>query len=579
MKKVANEKTSAFRRFFAVDWRAFWVLVKMLFSNSMSINWKKDKKKAIIKIVLSLVAFAAVAALSYVFFYFCIRFSIFSLLAFVPMSVPSIVVTVLLIISFIASLSKVTEELYFGEDNKVLLTLPTNGNTLFLSRLAVRYITSYRRSLLLEIPFLIGYFAVSRYPVYMYFVLFVIWALIDLVMLLLASLISVPVYYIKKAIRTHTWASIIAKSIIFAIILALCITVIVLVPDNIDIFSNWGTYFAKIQNGLNYYKNNLGFFYQISMVYLGNFTGFSFYFMSRSAIAGLWTLLAIIGLIVVLFVASLALASPLYLKLASGTGELQAKGRKNAKEKENKSLPPFISQIKKDAILFFKNSDISSSYLGTFTALPLLIALLAKIFNAMDLNSRGDALVQVVSLLIALLIGLSTNSVIARIYSEEAGAFKLARTYPLKEHYAVGSKLFIPGVFGCLSLVACTISLCYIRPEMLEGTTFMGVAMIFVYVGHLLYSAGLDFTNPSSTFGGGSFLARNENRSVIMAFITSAFFAALYYYYFQDHILWLSSLQATAGFKVFILGVIYLAFNIILYIRKIKYIYKTGEVL
>ena len=579
MKNVGKEKTSAFSRFFSVDWKAFRILVRMLFSNAMSIDLKREKKKAIIKFGLSILAFAVVAALSYVFFYFCIRFNIFSLLAFVPMDVPSIIITVLLILSFLTSLSKVTDELYFGEDNKVLLTFPTNGNTLFLSRLAVRYLNTYRRSLLLEIPFLIGYFAVSSYPVYMYFVIFVIWALIDLAMLFAASLLSVPAYYVKKYLRTHNLANILVKFLLIALVLAFCIFIIVKVPDRIDIFSNWGTYFAKIQSWLAYYRINLSFFYKISTIYLGSYTGFGFYYMSRSGIAGLYTLIAVLGMIAVFFASSLALASPLYLKLASGTGDLQPKKKNNKKNKNNKPLPPFFSQLKKEAILFFKDSDISSLYIGVFMALPLILSLIAKTFSAMDLNSRGESLVQIAILLIALLISLSNNAVISRIYSKEGGAFKLARTYPLKDETSIGSKLVIPGFIGCLSLLASFIALAYIRASVMENTIWMGVGVIFVYVGHLLYSAGLDFTNPVNSFGDVSFFAKNENRSVIMAFATSALFSVLYYYYFKDHILWLSSVASTAGLKIFILGAAYLALNVALYVRKIKYVYRTGEAL
>lgn len=576
MNKAKKRKTNA-SSFFKVDWRAFAVLVKMLLANSLSLDLKGNKKKAIIKLLLRVLAFALVAALSYVFFYLCIRFNIFSLLAFVPMDVPSIVVTVLLLFSFLSSLGRVTDDLYFASDNKVLLTFPTNGNTLFLSRLAVSFLKVYLRSLLLEIPFLIGYFAVSGYPLYMYFVLFLVWAIIDLALMLLCSLLSIPVYYGKKFLRTHGLANTIALSLFIALILSFCIFVIALIPNNIDIFSNWGTYFAKIQSGLMLYRTKLGFFYQASMLYLGNFTGFSFSYFAKGAIAGLYAFLILLGSIVLLYLASLSLAGPLYLHLASQTGELQGKSRSKGSGKGGKSLSPFASQLKKEAILFFKDSSFSSPYLGVFLALPLLLSLLAKLFGAMDLNSRGEGYVQVVLLLIALLLSLSANAGIAKIYSLEGGAFKLSRTYPLEGGRLISSKLIIPGTIGCMSLFASLLALNFIRPEMARGNTFMGIGSILIYVGHLLYSAGLDFTSPKSNFGDSSFFSSAENRSTIMGFITASLLSIFYYLYFQDHILWLPSIESTAGFKVFLISILYLGANALLYVRKIKYIYKTGE--
>ncbi len=574
---TAKLRKTSVASFFKVDWRAFKVLVKMLLANSLSLDLKRNKKKAIIKLLLSVLAFAVIAALSYAFFYICIRFNIFSLLAFVPMDVPSIVVTILLLFSFFSSLGRVTEDLYFANDNKVLLTFPTNGNTLFLSRLAVCFLNTYLRSLLLEIPFLIGYFAVSGYPAYMYFVLFLVWAVIDLVLMLLCSLLSIPVYYGKKYLRTHGFANTIVLSLFIAVILALCIFVIAIIPSNIDIFSNWGTYFAKIQNGLVFYRTKLGFFYRASMLYLGNFTGFSFAYFSKGGLAGLYAFLILLGSIVLLYLASLALASPLYLRLASQTGELQGKSGKKDSNKGGRTHSPFVSQLKKEAILFFKDSSFSSPYLGIFLALPLLLSLLAKLFGAMDLNSRGEGYVQVVLLLIGLLLSLSANAGIAKIYSLEGGAFKLSRTYPLKGAAIISSKLIIPGTIGCLSLLASLIALNSIRPEMANGNTFMGIGAILIYIGHLLYSAGLDFTSPKSNFGDASFFNSSENRSTIMGFITASLLSVFYYLYFQDHILWLPTIESTAGLKIFLISVLYLGLNVLLYVRKIKYIYKTGE--
>ena len=577
MKTIKEDRTTLKKRFFAIDFHAFWVLVKMLLANSLSLDIKHNKKKAIIKLILSVVIFAAIAALSYIFFYFCIRFNIFSLLAYVPMEVPSIIVSLMLIFSFLSSIGKVTEDLYFSNDNKVLLTFPTSGNTLFLARLGVSFISAYIKSLLLEIPFLFGYFLISGYPIYMYILLFPIWALIDIALLLLASLISIPTYYVKKYLRTHSFAKIIASAIFILVLLGLCVFIITIIPTNIDIYSNWGTYFAKIQEGLLFYRNSMSFFYKASMLYLGSYSGFSFAYFYKSGIAGLYAFLIVLAAIFVFYFASLALANPLYLKLASQTGELQPKSKKQEKGKQLRASSPFKAQLKKEAILFFKDSSLSSSYIDVFLGMPLLIALLAKLFSAMDLNTRGDSLVQVACLLIALLLSLSANGTISKIYSQEGGAFKLGRTYPLKESAIITSKILIPSFIGTISFAASIIALCVIRPSMVEGTILMGIGAFLAYLGHLLYSAGLDFTNPKSNFGDTSLFANNEVRSTILAFATAAIFAALYYLYFQDHILWLESIASTSGLKVLILGIIYLALNLILYVRKIKYIYKTGE--
>ena len=577
MSKTVEKTKNPFRfRLFKVEWSSFWTLLKMLLANSHSLDFRRDKKKAIIKIVLAIVGFAAVAGISFLFFYLCIRFSIFSLLNYVPMSVPSIIVTILLIFSFLGSLSRVTEDLYFASDNKILLTLPVDGNTLFLARLSVCFINTYLKALALEVPLLIGYFLVSGYPVYMCFAIFFVWAIIDAFLLLLASVLSVPTYYFKRFLRTHTLANALVLVSVIVLLLGACSFLIAIIPNRIDIFSNWGPYFAKIQSGLSFYTTNLSFFYGVSMVYLGGFTGFSFSYFSGYGISGLWTFVTLIGAIPLLFLAALSLANPLYLRLASGSGELQS-ASKTKKQKEEKVLSPLMSQLKKEALLFFKDGDISPNYVGIFLALPLLLALIGKLFGAMDINSLGEAMVQVADLLILMLLSLSTNSLVARIYSKEGGAFKLNRTYPLKDEVVIGSKLLLPGIIGSLSIISSVLVMGFLRPTMMAATMFSGFGALLAYLGHLLFSAGLDFSNPKEGFGEASFLQSSENRSAIMAFLTSGVMALLYYYFQKDPILLLWDVSSSAGFKILLIGALYLALNVLLYVRKIRYVYRTGE--
>lgn len=574
--KKKAKKRSKIANLFSIEWSSFWVLVKMLLANYLSIDWKGNKKKAIIKCITSFIGFAVVVALSYLFFTLCNMFGIFSLLSSVPMSVPSIIVTILIIFSFIGNLNKVTDDLYFANDNKVLLTLPMNGGTLFLGRLGVCFVNLYLKALKVEIPFLLGYYLVSHYPIYMFIVLFFVWALIDLVMLFLAAIISIPTYFVKRFLKTHNLVNTLVLTLVIVLILGVCSYLISIIPDKIDIFSNWGPYFAVIQNGLNFYTNKMSFFFQTSMVYLGGFTGYSFSYLSGYGIGGLWTLLTLIGLLIVLFFLTIFLASPFYLALASGNDEIQGK---NKKKKENKFTvaSPLFSQYKKEWLLFIKDGTNTPNYIGLFLALPLLLALISKIFGAMDVNIRGENMVQVASLLILLLISLSANGMLANLYSKEGGAFKLNRTYPLKDKTIITSKIIYPLIVGTISILATTFVIANIRQSSFEGTLYMGFGACLIYLGHALYSAALDFSNPQDIFGEGSFLSKNENRSFILAFVTSFLVSILYYLYLTDPIKWLSTVPSSAGFKVLLLGIFFFLVNLTIFLRKIKYIYSKGE--
>ena len=550
-----SSKPFSLRDFFQVNWKSFRILVSMLLANSLSMDWKKNKKKSIINVIIKLLAFVVICALSYVFFYVCVRLNIFSLLSFVPETVPSILINILLFFSFFTTLSRVTNDLYFANDNKVLLTLPTNGNTLFLARLFVCFLNAYIKALTLEIPFLLGYFLVSKYPVYMFFTVFFLFIIVELIFVLLSAIVSIPVYFAKRFLISHPLVRNILRLGFLVILIVLVSILISIIPEKIDIFTNWGPYFNKIQDGMKWYINNLSFFYQTSMLYLGGYTGYTFQYLSGIGINGLWTLLAFLACLPVFYVISLSLASPLYLRLASGNDELLPKQSK--RESESHVNKPFLSQMKKEFLLYIKDSEIAPSYTGIFVAFPLLLALVSKIFMAMDLNKRGLSLVQVATLLISLLIVLSANGVIAKMYSQEGGAFKLARTYPIKDSSLLISKLIIPATLGTVSLIVSFSIIASLKSNLIIENLLLGLGILLIYWGHLLYSASLDFTNPRNPFGDVSFLSSNENRSIILAFVLSFLLALLFYYFTQDPIVWIGNVQTTSSFKVSLIGLLY----------------------
>lgn len=575
MSTNANKNSISIKDIFHVNWKAFRVLISMLLANSLSMDWKKNKKKSIINVTLKIVAFAAAVAVSFVFFYFCKKLNIFSLLPYVPMTVPSIIINIMLVISFLTTLMKVTNELYFANDNKVLLTLPTNGGTLFLARLFVAYINTYIKALSLEIPFLLGYFIVSGYPVYMYFIVFVLFLIVDLAFVLASAIISIPLYFIKRFFISYPLAKNIAALIFVAAVIAGVSVLIAIIPEKIDIFTNWSPYFYRIQDGMKWYMNNMSFLYQTSLMYLGGFNGYAFKYFSGIGANGLWTFIAFLGSLPILYMVALSLATPFYLKLASGNDELLPKQSK--KQKKSYKTNSVLSQIKKEFLLYLKDSEIAPSYTGMFVFLPLLLALICKIFMAMDLNSRGLSLVQVAMLLITLLIVLTMNGMVARMYSQEGGAFKVARTYPVKNGLLISSKIFIPALLGTISIIVSYVIIANLREELFAENLLLGAGILCVYLGHLLYSASLDFTNPKASFGDVSFLSNNENRSIVMAFIISALLGYLFYLFTQDSAIWINSIQMTSSFKLLLIGVLYLAFNIVGYIRKIRYVYAKGE--
>ncbi len=63
---------------------------------------------------------------------------------------------VIFFLSLISCTVGLMKNLYFADDNKVLITFPVNANLIFISRLIVYYIFELKRSLFLTIPIFIA---------------------------------------------------------------------------------------------------------------------------------------------------------------------------------------------------------------------------------------------------------------------------------------------------------------------------------------------------------------------------------------------------------------------------------------
>jgi hypothetical protein len=124
------------------EFRSFSTLVAMLLSDTLklSFNSKSARKASIIRIVTSVLIFAVLTALGVLFYRLSSMFGIFSLLSFIPEAVPSFLSLVVLVFALINSIVSLVTTLYFSPDNRLMITYPCRGSTVFLARLFVFYI-------------------------------------------------------------------------------------------------------------------------------------------------------------------------------------------------------------------------------------------------------------------------------------------------------------------------------------------------------------------------------------------------------------------------------------------------------
>ena len=104
-------------------------------------------------------------------------------------------------------------------------------------------------------------------------------------------------------------------------------------------------------------------------------------------------------------------------------------------------------------------------------------------------------------------------------------------------------------------------SLSYVRMDLLFFSFY------FLYIGHLLWSAEMDYMNPKvelyAEVGGAISINPNEAKSSALAFILSFLFAYLVFFFVGQSV--------TDGFyRVLIVSALFLLARIILFVRKIR---------
>lgn len=513
----------------------FLVVFRMLFREKSRLSFRSDLKGTLVKLTSLLVLFAVLIALSYGAYYLAASFNIFSSVFYVPLAVPSIVMAFLFLFGFFALLSGLRRSLFLSPDNKILLTYPCTGSTVFLARLAVYFVHELGRNFLVQLPLLLGYMMVMGAPGYLYPWLVFALAFLSLFEVMLASLLAIPYHLAASFLEERPRLRVPLIAFFFAALLSLFVALVLFVPDTVDIFTNWSYYSRLIQNVLNGYKAYLSPFYCLTTFLVGELTGYSYVAFPLSS---LYVFLTLLASIVLSSLFAVYVLNPFYLRLSSASslaGQARKAGRK---EKENRPLPPFLSALKKEALLLRGGKERGLASLSlAFLILPFLALALGKFFHGMDLSARGRYYVEVLMLLVFLLVSLASASALSRSFTEEGMGYLLSRSYPRSSFFFILPKLVCPGLVGTLSLVLATALYALFYGLDPASASLLGLSLVLFYLGTCLSALAFDFVHPSSTFLQDGSSLPGERATTVLAFLVSAAVSALFYLYRNEGVL------------------------------------------
>ena len=545
--------------------KLFKPIVMMQLKEKIDLSYLKSKKQTIANVVFGILKFIMVVVFAYLLFSFSRDYNVFSLIRYVPVSVVTVIFAVMFTLSTITCTFSLMQNLYFAKDNAILLTFPVTPNQVFLSKLIVFYIYELKKNITFLVPMFIGYGLITGFPILYYLWLLVAFVFISALSVSIGALLSIPFMVVAQFLKQRKYLQVVLFAGIMVGVFYLLIKIIALIPANINIIGTWGTLFWQIQDFLNAFIVNFKVFYDLVIMITGTRSGFIFTSFSQQTFITfgilVFTIISILGL-------SFLLTRPLFFKMASTPFEY----KKNAVliPKNNKVRSKFISSLRKEFIINLRTPDLLFSNFSVFAMLPIAIFLLNKIYSAMNTGLLGQYMTLSFNVLIILLILLSTNSIVASAYSKEGGSSYLIKTKPATYHISLLAKLIFNLCLMTLSLVMTMVIFKITNNLPIGDIILFFFAMLFIYVGHLFWSAEMDVMNPQTeqyaTTGGHS-NNPNENKSNLFAFLLAFLFFIVSLLLFTEGI-------TVAWIKVMCIALAFMIARIYLFFAKVQVYYK-----
>ncbi len=541
------------------------LLISMQLRDKLSLakNVSKNAKiQGIISQVLKLVVYTGIiyGALTLIK-----MFSLISTDAVIPLNAFALLLSFMLLLSVIASTKSIINHLYLAKDNQFLFTLPVKRTELFFSKLIVFILQDLFRNMTFFLPLLIAIGLVNSFSIWFFLWVPVALILITLLISAVSALISIPLSFVNRFIKGNKVLNITFS--ITAITLAVLglFALIRIIPSDINLVEQWSIVRTDIDAFLATVPDRFSFLYAINTAFVGRMKGsIHLFFDVDQLLAILYVVLAIVGI----FAAVVFAAKPIFFHMASKTNEY--KREMNVKEKKNKKLNSFFTEVKKELTLSVRNSNKFTTLIYMALAIPLALFLLNKVFSVMDVRLDGTNMIYAFNVLMILLISSSSNAMLAKTFSEDGRAGYLLKNSPSNPIKPLTARISLNAIIMTISILISTII-----AGVMSGLSAINILLMFLiielfYISHALSSALLDLMNPQNEHyatSGDSFNNPNEGKATLTSFLISAVAAFLVFFFVAENYI-------SAWYKVLIFATLYFGWTLYIYIKKIKIYYQ-----
>ena len=244
--------------------------------------------------------------------------------------------------------------------------------------------------------------------------------------------------------------------------------------------------------------------------------------------------------------------------------------------KQNHVKETTISVLFKDLIVDLRTPGVFLNNYIMVVLPPIALLLLNTIFNACGLKDPFGYLLAIsFDIVLVLLMMLTTNISMASIYSREGKTSYMLKAMPIDFIRTLGTKLLFRLFLMIISIIATTIVFGLTNNRYYAKPVMFGFILFFIYAGHLLWSAELDYMNPQDKLyaetGAGNISNPNETISSILGMIIAAVIGFLTYFFLDDN-------NSLAMLKIMLIALVFFIARVFFFIARVKaYSTSRGE--
>lgn len=556
--------------------KRLWVLTLLQLSNKMKLK-VGNKKRFIASVALKILSIIVISAAMIFMLYFINN------ILMIPVNVYFVIFFIFLtqVASIISCTAGLMVDLYLSKDNQILLAYPARHNEVFISKLLVFYINEFLKNLFFLIPLLIAFGFITSRGVPYYFNILTMLFVLPLLPVLIASLLSIPLTYVKKFLENKNVVNLIIIGVSIVAALVLLTMLLVKIPTPIRIVQLY-----------NRFVTGVTLFMQGSARYALIYTNIG-YLLFGVSVAKNYLIVA--GVILALVIMVVFVSRPLYFNLACKSTEHSVKKTHKGVNKVRKSL--FWTFVAKELTLSKRNiGEMLENYI-LIILFPFVMAALNYIYLGIGRSSFGNYLVMAFDIMISLLMVTASNTASASAITTEGFEFVLVKMAPSDTRMLCWAKVTFNLLFSLIMIFFSFLLFNYALPELsavlnqwlldlgYEGTRYTlpkfadldiwltFATVILVNSGHILWSFQIDLLSPKlSDYASTGSLSNNPNvsQSIIIGIVLSLLFGGVAALLLIDD-------YTTGWIRIILLAAAFFLSRLFLFGKHVKYYFSDIE--